>query len=408
MISTAGGFGEETPKHDNVPNMKLVMNPEGKWKILDIIISVIRYVTILSTVVFSPVAGKVHLWDDLPADQRPDIGQAMASTFSSLPHNLPEERDPVAESLQAGVGKGEPVSFYRPRTFVSAYRQVFDQNRGVFGSRAALKSPPESPLLAHKHSVQSAQHTPPVTAVTNNNSNEEKCRKAVSKSDKKTKDPKSPVAPARQVTLATEPVQRQQGGLKRHKSFTEDKTSGVDQRQPKYFAEPGPSPASIKPSDVLRTPYLLPTVHNNKSNNNNNINSNISKSNSRINVIDSSSQGAAFNNFPQITSTSMVAKTKALFEGKEGKDKTEGFLPLGKSRTFSCFPTAVEEGAGGLGAGAKRECPLTPSVPQRKSSRVATSRYKSMNSSINSCGIEAERVASPFQDHSRIPMRNFF
>ena len=58
----------------------------------------------------------------------------MASTFSSLPHNLPEERDPVAESLQAGVGKGEPVSFYRPRTFVSAYRQVFDQNRGVFGS----------------------------------------------------------------------------------------------------------------------------------------------------------------------------------------------------------------------------------------------------------------------------------
>ena len=401
MISTAGGFGEETPKHDNVPNMKLVMNPEGKWKILDIIISVIRYVTILSTVVFSPVAGKVHLWDDLPADQRPDIGQAMASTFSSLPHNLPEERDPVAESLQAGVGKGEPVSFYRPRTFVSAYRQVFDQNRGVFGSRAALKSPPESPLLAHKH----AQHTTPVTAVTNNNnSNEEKCRKAVSKSDKKTKDPKSPVAPARQVTLATEPVQRQQGGLKRHKSFTEDKTSGVDQRQPKYFAEPGPSPASIKPSDVLRTPYLLPTVHNNKSNNNNNI----SKSNSRINVIDSSSQGAAFNNFPQITSTSMVAKTKALFEGKEGKDKTEGFLPLGKSRTFSCFPTALEEGAGGLGAGAKRECPLTPSVPQRKSSRVATSRYKSMNSSINSCGIEAERVASPFQDHSRIPMRNFF
>ena len=24
-----GGFGDDTPKHDNVPNMKLVMNPEG-------------------------------------------------------------------------------------------------------------------------------------------------------------------------------------------------------------------------------------------------------------------------------------------------------------------------------------------------------------------------------------------
>ena len=26
-----GGFGDDTPKHDNVPNMKLVMNPEGIW-----------------------------------------------------------------------------------------------------------------------------------------------------------------------------------------------------------------------------------------------------------------------------------------------------------------------------------------------------------------------------------------
>merc|ERR1719481_1560565 len=46
-MENSGGFGDDIPKHDNVPNMKLVMNPEGK----------------------------VHLWDDLPADQRPDYQQ---------------------------------------------------------------------------------------------------------------------------------------------------------------------------------------------------------------------------------------------------------------------------------------------------------------------------------------------
>jgi len=73
-MENSGGFGDDIPKHDNVPNMKLVMNPEGK----------------------------VHLWDDLPADQRPDYSQVAVHAAPSLP----EVADPVAESLNAGIGKG--------------------------------------------------------------------------------------------------------------------------------------------------------------------------------------------------------------------------------------------------------------------------------------------------------------
>merc|ERR1719438_35559 len=46
--------------------------------------------------------GKVHLWDDLPADQRPDYSQVAVHAAPSLP----EVADPVAESLNAGIGKG--------------------------------------------------------------------------------------------------------------------------------------------------------------------------------------------------------------------------------------------------------------------------------------------------------------
>merc|ERR1712055_1186026 len=55
--------------------MKLVMNPEGK----------------------------VHEWDDLPEDQKP--GYTQVATHAA-PHNLPDVVDPVAESLNAGIGKG--------------------------------------------------------------------------------------------------------------------------------------------------------------------------------------------------------------------------------------------------------------------------------------------------------------
>merc|ERR550519_901885 len=122
-MENSGGFQdkdkETVPKHDTVPNMKLVMNPEGK----------------------------VTDWDDLAPDQRPDYSQVAVHAAPSL--SLPEVADPVAESLNAGVGKGEKP-FSRPSPFVSAYRQVFDQHRGVFGSQATLKSP-ETPRASKKH-----------------------------------------------------------------------------------------------------------------------------------------------------------------------------------------------------------------------------------------------------------------
>jgi len=353
-MENSGGFGDDIPKHDNVPNMKLVMNPEGK----------------------------VHLWDDLPADQRPDYQQIAVHAAPNL--DIPEVKDPVAESLNAGIGKGEK-SFYRPSTFVSAYRQVFDQNRGVFGSQAVLKTP-ESPGIVSKHS-----HTP------NTNNSPFNTKQSLSNENYKTfgdkqmdnkvgKIPESPKAPPRKQTLTTgtsfsektnqtKPQSvtintREKVNLKRHKSFHEDKNL-TDQRKTKYFIEPSSNINVIKPSDVLKTPYLLPTVYTNSQNN--------------------------YNNFPQINSTSMVSKTKALFEEK---DRNQNFIPLGKSRTFSAFSTEIMKDSNGS------ECPLTPSVPKRKSSRNVFASYKSMNSNMNNCGVES-MTTSPMTDR-RIPMRKFF
>jgi len=347
-MENSGGFGDDIPKHDNVPNMKLVMNPEGK----------------------------VHLWDDLPADQRPDYQQIAVHAAPNL--DIPEVKDPVAESLNAGIGKGEK-SFYRPSTFVSAYRQVFDQNRGVFGSQAVLKTP-ESPVIMYKHSH---------TSITNNSPNNTK--QSLSNENYKTfgdiqtdtkvcKIPESPKAPQRKQTSTSgttvsaktkpQPVTvnnpREKVNLKRHKSFHEDKNL-TDQRKTKYFIEPSSNINVMKPSDVLKTPYLLPSSQNN------------------------------YNNFPQINSTSMVSKTKALFEEK---DRNPGFIPLGKSRTFSAFSTEIMKDTNGS------ECPLTPSVPKRKSSRNVFASYKSMNSNMNNCGMES-MTTSPMTDR-RIPMHKFF
>ena len=322
-------------------------------------------------------SGKVTDWDDLAPDQRPDYSQVAVHAAPSL--SLPEVADPVAESLNAGVGKGEKT-FYRPSTFVSAYRQVFDQHRGVFGSQATLKSP-ETPRASKKHQTSAhlshiesetkdivALQTRPPGPTTNN--------QIVKITDITPNTPNSPKSPPRKQAHFV--VERKKSklsddsglravNLKRHKSFNEEKF-GAELGGEKYFIENQPGVNSFKPSDTLKTPFLLPTRN----------------------------QPGTFNNFPQINSTSMVAKTKALFEEK---DRTE-FVPLGKSRTFSSFPTASETETTQL------SCPLTPSVPLRKSSRKVFENYKSMNCNINSCGIESI-TASPLQER-RIPMRNFF
>jgi len=76
-VQNSGGMHDDDyQKHDAVPNLKLVMNPEGK----------------------------MHEWDDLPEDQKPNYNQIAVHAAPNL--NLPDVADPVAESLNAGVGKG--------------------------------------------------------------------------------------------------------------------------------------------------------------------------------------------------------------------------------------------------------------------------------------------------------------
>merc|ERR1719348_1318169 len=77
-VQNSGGMHDDDyqNRHDVVPNMKLVMNPEGK----------------------------VHEWDDLPEDQRPDYQTIAQHAAPNVP--LPDVADPVAESLNAGIGKG--------------------------------------------------------------------------------------------------------------------------------------------------------------------------------------------------------------------------------------------------------------------------------------------------------------
>ena len=93
-------------------------------------------------------SGKVSMLDDLPPDQRPDFSNLAVHAAPNLKDCIPEVADPVAESLNAGVGRGEK-SFYRPSSFVSAYRQVFNQNRRVFGSRLIPKTSEKQKCCLH-------------------------------------------------------------------------------------------------------------------------------------------------------------------------------------------------------------------------------------------------------------------
>lgn len=106
------------PQHDKTPNLKLVMNPEGK----------------------------VHDWSDLPDDEVPHL-ETMAAGGN------PEAAHAMVENLQACKGRGR-VSFAQPKTdhhatstlntypqsnlhlrnrpFQSSFKQVFNDRRGIF------------------------------------------------------------------------------------------------------------------------------------------------------------------------------------------------------------------------------------------------------------------------------------
>ena len=347
---------------------------------------------------FCYVSGKVHEWDDIPMDQRPDYSQVAVHAAPNL--NIPDVADPVAESLNAGIGKGEK-SFNRPHTFVSAYRRVFDQHRGVFGTQA--KTPAESPKLAPKLNHNNKNISSDSESKFNWTNVKSNWSKDIDNSSQNVSSKKSnplvcpndglqlvesPKAPTRKQThfldnetnksskLDNEPNKSSQlldnnktVALKRQQNMKENKAECLFSRQPGQ--ENIPNLNAIKPADALRTPYLLPMV--------------------------SPNAQQSVGNFPQINSTSMVAKTKALFEEK---DKNDNFVPLGKSRTFSSFPTGNDNEVIGTA------CPLTPSVPQRKSSKKVFATYKSMNANMDNCGMES-RTNSPFPER-RIPMRNFF
>merc|ERR1711915_768343 len=96
-LQNSGGMhdADYQSRHDVVPNMKLVMNPEGK----------------------------VHEWDDLPEDQKPDYQQIAVHAAPNVP--LPDTADPVAESLNAGVGKGGELFAKRKKR---AENWVVDEN----------------------------------------------------------------------------------------------------------------------------------------------------------------------------------------------------------------------------------------------------------------------------------------
>merc|ERR1740128_100293 len=102
------GEEEESPRnHGNVPNLKLVMNP----------------------------GGKVHEWNDLDPADLPDAGMVAGHALPTGNASLdsPDIINPMVEDLNSSSGK---CQLHRPNSFVSAYRRVFDQNRGVFGPRS--------------------------------------------------------------------------------------------------------------------------------------------------------------------------------------------------------------------------------------------------------------------------------
>ena len=405
-------------------------------------------------------------WEDVTKEDLPNA-EMMAAHAAPIP-NTP---DPIAESLLAEAGKGEP-SLSRPSTFVSAYRRVFEQNRTVFGAQQDAGTSGkscESPRLEQKGGPVSqdtgghmsttttapkSKNIPSMVASPNLNKNRVTAPKSVTIVDTKTskdsigsrvggikdtamiemrpvsvriKEPSEPSAPPRKTqhnypgspqlgakqvdnrkTVAPpslnptvphfiesqkQPLDNQKFATKaldnrvapapeqqvvldnrhsvrRHASFNEK----IDNRQPRTSVWENNNNLNqmTRPGDVLRTPYLL-------------------SSSSRALNQHGSSQNVV-GNFPHIPGTSMVAKTKALFEGAGGPTN---FAPLTKSRTFSSFPT-----------NRSLDGPGTPSVPARKSSRKVFEGYKSMNGNMNDCGMDST-PSSPMTQR-RIPMANFF
>merc|ERR550532_743068 len=149
-MENSGGFQdkESVPKHHAVPNMKLVMNPEGK----------------------------VTDWDDLAPDQRPDYSQVAAHAAPGAPSlHLPEVADPVAESLNAGAGKGGELFVKRkkkaeswivddnsigrgqPSAFADHFIQEQTQQQLAFQQEKLVEQQQKKQLVQQEAAVREAQ-----------------------------------------------------------------------------------------------------------------------------------------------------------------------------------------------------------------------------------------------------------
>jgi hypothetical protein len=119
-----GLFVQEVPHHDKVPNLKLVMNPEGK----------------------------LHDWTDLPEEEIPELQQIAAGGPSA------EIAHSVVENLQTCKGRGKIEHWTRQQPqqqqpppqkgstfFASSFRQVFDSRRGLFENVVSARYQPVNP-----------------------------------------------------------------------------------------------------------------------------------------------------------------------------------------------------------------------------------------------------------------------
>ena len=187
--------------------------------------------------------------------------------------------------------------------------------------------------------------------------------------------PSSPSAPRRV------PFSLQSNNNQNIVSFFEKKQNNFSKNEEK-IAKPIFSktvdykPETIKPAEILKTPFLLES----RPLEDQELAPKMSTSPKKINMATPKGQGSAavplvdggpvvpIVGFPQV-STSMVAKTKALFEDR-GKENVN-FVSLKKSRTFSSFPTEF----GGTEK-VQHSFPLSPSPPKRSSSRRVIADYQ--------------------------------
>ena len=132
----------EIPKHDKTPNLKLVMNPEGK----------------------------LHDWSDLPDEEVPEMAQiAMVGNpelAQTLVRNLNEEKGRGKVSfMPVAPNTGGPQSFKATPSFAGGFRQVFDTRRGMF-EQSVVGTRPNKTTSSHVHKLARSKTLPEIPQIT--------------------------------------------------------------------------------------------------------------------------------------------------------------------------------------------------------------------------------------------------